>query len=387
MPPKTILLTEIFPPYVGGSGRLFWEIYSRQPAGRYAIATGMRAGSEASDPNFPHPIHRSPMDLGDRGLRNFRSLKYYLRTAFRIRKLMKATGSTMLHCGRNLPEGFVGYLMNRFWGVPYLFFTHGEDIGVSRLSKEMTWMTRRVIARASLAVGNSFNTKRMLIEDWNCPEDKIRVIQPGVDCSRFAPKPRCVQTRRKLGWGDRPVILTVGRLQKRKGHDRLIRTLPGLLKKYPNLLYSLVGTGEEDAALKALSVELGVSNSVQFLGGIDDDQMVQAYQQCDLFALPNRTIGGDIEGFGMVLLEAQACGKPVIAGASGGTAETLTDGTGSVVNCDEHHELEKLVSEVLSDRPKLEAMGQCGRAWVQEKFDWPKVAAGAGEVFGSIFPG
>ena len=146
--------------------------------------------------------------------------------------------------------------------------------------------------------------------------------------------------RARLGWGERRVVLTVGRLQKRKGHDMMIRALPAIRRAVPDVLYAIVGDGEERAALEQLAEQEGVRQSVQFLGEVDDETLVRCYQQCDLFALPNRQVGGDIEGFGMVLLEAQACGRPVLAGASGGTAETMrVPETGRVVPCDRPQEL------------------------------------------------
>src|SRR5262249_29561593 len=117
-------------------------------------------------------------------------------------------------------------------------------------------------------------------------------------------------------------------------------------------------------------------------GEIEDDAMVRCYQQCDLFALPNRQVGKDIEGFGMVLLEAQACGRPVLAGTSGGTAETMRiPETGRVVSCDDLDALAAMVIELLSDREKLDQMGVAGRQWVVDRFDWAALSRQAAELF------
>jgi glycosyltransferase involved in cell wall biosynthesis len=151
-----------------------------------------------------------------------------------------------------------------------------------------------------------------------------------------------------LGWGDRPVILTVGRLQKRKGHDQLILALPKIRQAIPDVLYSIVGEGEERSSLESLVAREGLGDHVQFVGHPNDEELVRCYQQCDLFVLPNRQVAKDIEGFGMVLLEAQACGKPVVAGASGGTAETMRiPETGHVVPCDTPEHLADLVVKLL----------------------------------------
>lgn len=385
-PRKTLLLTEIFPPTIGGSGRLFWEIISRLPADRFLVAAADVPGAAEFDRTHSHTIFRLPMVIGDRGLRQWPSLKFYLRTAWRVKRLVKQHGIGLLVCGRNLPEGLVGYLVNKLCGVPFAFVSHGEDIGVTKTSREMTWMTRRVMRRAVGIIANSFNTRRMLLEDWAYPDAKIHVIQPGVDASKFTPAPADERFRTEMGWNGRTVLLTVGRLQKRKGHDMVIRSLPGVRTKVPSVLYAIVGKGEEEPTLRTLAAECGVADAVQFLGAVSDETMTRCYQQCDLFVLANRTVGvGDIEGFGMVLLEAQACGKPVVAGDSGGTGETMrVPDTGRIVNCDGSDKLGELLMELLSNPAELTAMGRRGRAWVEERFDWPQVAARAAEVFDQL---
>jgi phosphatidylinositol alpha-1,6-mannosyltransferase len=382
---RTLLLTEIFPPAVGGSGRLFWEIYRRLPKDQFLIAAADSPAAAAFDRTHDRTVFRLPMAIGDRGLRRYGSLKFYLQTASRVRRIVRDHGIGLIHCGRNLPEGFVGYLVNRWCGVPFTFFTHGEDIGVSRRSREMAWMTRQVMRRAMAAFANSFNTRRLLLEEWGYPDEKVRVIQPGVDATRFVPAERDEAVRAELGWANRTVLLTVGRLQKRKGHDTLIRGLKAIREKHPDVLHAVIGTGEEEVGLRKLVAQEDLTRHVQFLGGVSDERMVQCYQQCDLFVLPNRDINGDIEGFGMVLLEAQACGRPVLAGDSGGTGETMAPPhTGRVVNCDTPEPLVNAVLEMLADATRLREMGRRGREWVEGRFDWPAVADRTAAVFAGI---
>jgi phosphatidylinositol alpha-1,6-mannosyltransferase len=241
---------------------------------------------------------------------------------------------TQIHCGRCIPEGFIGLMLSKLLRQPLYCFVHGEDIEVARTSRELTWIVRRVLAGANRLICNSQNTKRLLVEHWQVPEEKIAVIHPGVDEERFKPVPPDAQFRAKRGWTDRFVCLTVGRLQKRKGHDRMIEAIPHLLTTVPNLLYVIVGQGDNYTNLLAIVGKLGLEQQVQFLDEIDDSDLISCYQQCDIFILPNRSDGNDIEGFGMVLVEAQSAGKPVIAGDSGGTAETMNvDLTGMIADC------------------------------------------------------
>ena len=160
------------------------------------------------------------------------------------------------------------------------------------------------------------------------------VLHPGFDAEHFQPASQDNQLRKAFGWEGKFSVITVGRLQRRKGQDFFIQAMPDLLKRFPTLHYTVIGRGELEKELKEQIDRLGLSDNVQVVTDADDDKMGAMYQQCDVFILPNRTIGGDIEGFGMVLLEAQACGKYVVAGNSGGTKETMRVGeTGYVIDC------------------------------------------------------
>jgi phosphatidylinositol alpha-1,6-mannosyltransferase len=144
----------------------------------------------------------------------------------------------------------------------------------------------------------------------------------------------------------------------------------------------VVGEGEERARLEALADQLGVRENIQFLGEVNDESLVECYQQCDVFVLPNREINGDFEGFGMVLVEAQACGKPVVAGASGGTRETMNVGmTGLIGDCSNPAFLVSTIIELLLDPNRRVSMGVSGRDWVLQHFDWPRLAKQAAQVF------
>ena len=127
--------------------------------------------------------------------------------------------------------------------------------------------------------------------------------------------------------------------------------------------------------------ELQLQEHVQLLGELQDGPLIECYQQCDLFVLPNREVEGDIEGFGMVLVEAQACGKPVVAGSSGGTAETMAVGdSGRVIDCTKPETIASNIVDLLKAPEHLKRMGNAGRAYVQENFAWPALSAAAAEV-------
>jgi phosphatidylinositol alpha-1,6-mannosyltransferase len=166
----------------------------------------------------------------------------------------------------------------------------------------------------------------------------------------------------------------------------MILALHAIRRTIPDVLYAIVGDGERQEFLQSLVEKENLTEHVQFLGELSDERLLHCYQQCDLFVLPNRQVGNDIEGFGIVLLEAQACGKAVVAGDSGGTAETLRNfGTGRIVSCDSPDQLAAVVVELMNNASLRAQMGQAGRKWVTDHFDWTVVAGRAEELFQNRF--
>jgi phosphatidyl-myo-inositol dimannoside synthase len=383
----TLLLSDIFPPKTGGSGRWFWEIYRRLPRQSFLMAVGEDPRQNEFDRTHDLRVMRLPLAMRAWGIVSLEGLRGYARAIRRLRRLIASERIGMIHSSRCLPEGVMALALKLCTRVPYACYVHGEDVGTACSSREHRWLADRVLRHASFLIANSRNTERILIEEWGVAAERIRLLHPGVDTDRFEPDARNPSLRAELGWADRPVVLTVGRLQLRKGHDRMIRALSSVREAIPTVLYAIAGDGEERAALEDLVANQGLGAHVQFLGEIDDDRLVRCYQQCDVFVLPNRQVGGDIEGFGMVLLEAQACGKPVVAGASGGTAETMRiPETGLVVPCDGPDALADVVCDLLTDPDRRARMGAAAREWVVERFDWESLSRQAQAMFHSRFP-
>jgi phosphatidylinositol alpha-1,6-mannosyltransferase len=281
-----------------------------------------------------------------------------------------------------LPDGWIGRRAAKTLRIPYIVFLHGEERCYTDASRQLNWMAHRVCRDAAAVVVNGENTSRIAREYWRLPADKVYVLHPGVDGEQFAPADPSPTIRTRLGWDDRPVILTVSRLQARKGQDQLIRALPAIRKVIPNVLYAIVGDGERRPHLERLVDEMNLSSHIRFHGQLTDGRLVECYQQCDVFVLPNRRLGNDVEGFGMVLLEAQACGKPVIAGNTGGAYETMDVGrSGYVVDIDDIGALATSVASVLSQPDLCRSMGEAARARVVAYFDWDALACAADAIF------
>jgi phosphatidylinositol alpha-1,6-mannosyltransferase len=379
---KTLLITENFPPKSGGSGRWFWELYSRLPENEYEILAGEDPTATRFDSEATIYIQRGNLSSSEWGFKSTVGLMFYFKSALLVRKIIKQRQVTQLHCGRVLPEGVIAWLLNLFTGIPYVCYVHGEDLEMAQSSREQYFICRQVIKRAKTIICNSQNSANIVAKFGPQAVAKTQVLHPGVDSHLFVPKPRNEKSLTSLNWIDKKVALTVGRLQARKGQDMMIKAIPQILNTVPNFLYAIVGEGEELDVLVKLSAELEVEKHVQFLKGITDEQMIDCYQQCDLFILPNRTINNDIEGFGMVLVEAQSCGKPVIAGDSGGTKETMLLGkSGVVIDATQPSNIASTVVGMLSDEQKLTDMGSKGREHVLQSLDWKALVQRAKELF------
>ncbi|MGI9285762.1 MAG: glycosyltransferase family 4 protein [Pseudomonadales bacterium] len=376
---KYLLLSEIFPPKTGGSGRWFWDLYTRVGGQDVIVVTDKAEDAAGSDSDSGLVTHRVRMASESWGILRLKGIVFYIILIAQVIKLARKYNVESIHCGRTLPEGVVAMIVKLLTGTPYHCYVHGEDIEMCRSSREFTFLVKMVIRYANKLICNSENSANLLRQWWNAKEHQICVLHPGVDASAFTPPLADSVTDLLPG---RRVIVTVSRLQPRKGHDVLIKAMPRILQQHPDITYAIVGSGKQENVLRQLIDELAIGDSVILLGECSEAEMKRWYQRSDLFVLPNRQIGNDVEGFGIVLLEAQACGTPVIAGDSGGTKETMEIGkTGYVLDCSSPEGLVTLISNLFADPKQLATMGAEARERILQVFDWPRVIESATELF------
>ena len=377
------MLSEVFPPRVGGSGRWLWDTYSRQRLDRVVVAAGNWPGADEFDSKSGVETVRLPIVFPDWSpLRPAIAMKY-LRASQEVYSLVKRNHCEEIHVCRAMPEGLIAYLVKARTGIPYTCYVHGEEINLVHTSRILSRLSRVVYNNARQYIVNSSNSGKVLQSTFNVAPEKVAVLHPGVNTLHFRPlKLGETDKRSFFNWQDRTVLLSIGRLQKRKGHDIMIQALPAIRNAVPNILFAIVGEGEEKETLHALVRQNEVEEQVAFLGSISDDELPDLYRSCDLFTLPNRVVGGDFEGFGIVLLEAQACGKAILVGKSGGVGETFVDGkTGLSADCTNPSSLAEAVCSMLHDRSRLEQMGRAAREWVVEQFDIEEQARKATQIF------
>jgi len=372
-PQRLLVITELFMPTKGGTAVWFDEVYRRLGGKDIHVVTARVAGCEAHDAQHPSTVHR--LDLKRSPWLRPESLAMYLKLLLKSLQIMLTRRVDAVHAGRVLPEGLVGWCVARVFRRPLVIYAHGEEITTWRQSGKFRAM-RFAYRHADRVVANSDFTLSELVQ-IGVPAERIVLINPGVDVERFRPGLPCDDLRARGGCGTAgQLLLSVGRLSRRKGFDQVIRCLPALMAEFPALHYAVIGTGEDRHYLRELASELDVADRVHFLGHVSVADLPRWYNAADVFVLPNREIDGDTEGFGMVFVEASACGVPVVAGRAGGTGSSVRDGvTGYRVDGRDQDAVSGALRALLRDEVLAARMGAQGRAWAEAGFSWEHVAS------------
>ncbi|HEX2283991.1 MAG TPA: glycosyltransferase family 4 protein [Mycobacterium sp.] len=250
--------------------------------------------------------------------------------------------------------------------------THGHEVGWSMLPVARSAL-RRIGTHTDVVTYVSRYTRGRFASAFG-PKAALEHLPPGVDTDRFAPDEVArAELRARYRLGNRPVVVCVSRLVPRKGQDMLIRALPAIRQRVPGAALVIVGGGPYRTALRRLAHSFGVAEHVVFTDGVPGDELPAHHAMADVFAMPCRTRGAglDVEGFGIVYLEASAMGVPVVAGRSGGAPETVRDGeTGVVVDGWDVGAIAASVSDLLANPDKAARMGAAGRQWVVDNWQW-----------------
>lgn len=372
MQKRYLVLTELFLPTKGGTAVWFDEVYRRLGGKDIHIVTADVPGAEEYDRDHPNSIHR--LSLKRVPWLKPESLLMYLRFFFTSLWLALTHRFDAIHAGRALPEGLVAWLVARLTRRPVAIYAHGEELtGWGRGNKYRAM--RFALRHADKVIANSDFTHDTLVEMGVAPE-RIEMIHPGVDTERFRPGLPFQDLRDSLGLADGVrLILSVGRLSRRKGFDTVIRCLPAVLEAGVDVHYAVIGIGEDRDYLAGLVDECGVGGRVHLLGHVPMDDLPRWYNACDLFVLANRDIEGDTEGFGIVYIEAAACGKAAIAGRAGGTGSAVLDGvTGLRVETSNLDELQQAICRLLGDRGFRDTMSAAAMERAHAMLSWTAVA-------------
>lgn len=369
---RILVLTELFLPTKGGTAVWFDEVYRRLGGKELHIVTADVPGAEDHDAGHPNSIHRVRLERY-RWLRP-ESLAMYAKFLTTSLAVGLRHPFDAVHAGRVLPEGLVAWTVARVLRRPLVIYAHGEEVTTWRQPGKLRAMIFSY-RRADRIIANSEFTRDRLLE-LGVIANRVVVQHPGVDLNRFRPGLPCGDLKRKIGMGEPgKLIVSVGRLSRRKGFDQIIRALPLLAERGLDVHYAIIGIGDDRAHLEALAEELGVAGRVQFQGHVSFEDLARWYNAADVVAMPNREINGDTEGFGMVFIEAAACATPTLAGLAGGTASAVVDGvTGLRVDGSSVAAVAGGLAAILSDSTLAGRLGENGFRRAVEDFSWEKVS-------------
>lgn len=366
---RILLVTNDFPPRPGGIQSYLQNLVELlDPADVVVYAPRWRGRSHVEfDAAVPYRVYRHRTTL-------------MLPTPFvarRAAKIIRDEGISTVWFGAAAPLAVLAPQMRRAGAQRVIASTHGHEVGWSMLpiarqvlryigdnTDVVTFVSKYTRGRFAAAFGRNAS---------------LEYLPPGVDVVRFHPDPQARERiREKLELGDRPTILCLSRLVARKGQDSLIRALSLIRTEIKDAVLVIVGGGPYADTLHELAEREGVSEHVIFTGSVPAEDLPAYHCIADVFAMPSRTRAGglDVEGLGIVYLEASACGIPVVAGDSGGAPETVVEGvTGTVVHGRDVAAVALAIISILSDRAAAAEMGRQGRLFVEDRWQWAHTAA------------
>jgi phosphatidyl-myo-inositol dimannoside synthase len=365
---RTLIVTNDFPPRQGGIQSFVHELALRLEPEALTVYAPKWDGDAAFDAAQPFEVVRHPTSLmiGGPSVRR------------RAAELVRSRRAEVVIFGASAPLGLITPVLRKAGVQKAIAITHGHEAGWAALP-----VARQLLRR----IGDETDVMTYLGEYFRVrvagalrPRAAARMtrLHPGVDAGAFRPDPAVrVALRERYGLGHRPVVVCVSRLVPRKGQDTLLRAWPAVLARVPDAALLIVSGGPYAKTLHQLAARTGIADSVTFTGSVPRAELPGHYAVGDVFAMPCRTRRGglDVEGLGIVYLEASATGLPVVGGDSGGAPDAILDGeTGYVVGGRDVAALADRLVSLLADPAGARAMGEKGRAWVERDWNWDLVA-------------
>ncbi|RJG50643.1 glycosyltransferase family 4 protein [Motilimonas pumila] len=369
---RIVVITELFLPTKGGTAVWFDEVYRRLGNKEHHVITAKVAGDTEHDSTHSNSIHR--LSLQRVSWLKPESLWMYLNLLMHSIWYCLRYSATSVHAGRVLPEGAIAVLCGKLFSIPSVIYAHGEEITTWRQKNKFKAMVK-MYQQCDHVIANSEFTQQELLK-LGIKQSKIRLIHPGVNVERFQPSLPCADLKQQIQLqNDEFLLLSVGRLSRRKGFDTVIKALAHLKQQGIKARYALIGIGEDLHYLTELSQQLGVAEQVHFLGHVAVDDLPRWYNACNLFVMPNREVNGDTEGFGMVFIEAAACGKTAISGNIGGPPNAvLHEKTGLNVDGTDEHNLTRAILRLIENPELTQRLAQQARQRATQELSWQAVA-------------
>ena len=362
---RTLLITNDFPPRTGGIQSYVHALAARLPADRLVVYAPAWAGSAEFDAAQPFPVVRHPTSL----------MLPTPAVAQRAAALVREHRASAVWFGAAAPLALLAPGLRRHGVVRTVASMHGHEVGWSMLPGARQALRRIGTTNDVLTYVSDFARRRTAASLG--PMAALEYLPPGVDADLFAPSRHGrALIRARYGIADAPVLVCVSRLVRRKGQDVLIGSMAAIRRVIPDAVLLIVGDGPDRRHLEHLAAQ-APPGSVVFTGSVVGEELPWHVGAGDVFAMPCRTRGGglDVEGLGIVFLEASACSLPVIAGDSGGAPEAvIPDQTGVVVDGRDRAAVERAAIDLLGDPATRSRWGEAGRRWVRDRWTWRRSA-------------
>jgi phosphatidyl-myo-inositol dimannoside synthase len=363
---RTLVVTNDFPTRRGGIESFVLALCERMPTDEVVVYTASMPGDREYDAERPFPVYRDPASM----------LLPTAAVGRRAVQVLRRHGCDRVVFGASAPLGLLAPTFRRAGAQRIVALTHGHEV----------WWATVPVARGLLRrIGDSVDVMTY-VSEW-CREQiapalsdtaasRMKRLSPGVDTERFYPGCGGAEVRARLGISaETPVVVCTARMVKRKGQDTLVRAWPAVLRDVPDARLLLVGDGPNRKPVEELAKSLGLAGAVTFTGGVPWEEMPAYTDAGDVFAMPcrSRLFGLEPEAWGIVSLEAQACGLPVLVGDSGGAGETVINGeTGLVLDPREPSAWQSAVATMLTDVRGAREMGAAGVTRMTESFGWDR---------------
>lgn len=358
---KTLLITIDFPPQTGGVANYLANFCHNLPDDKIVVLADQIANVHHFDGRQSYKIIRKRL-----------LSKYFwpswLKT-FRVAKqIIHKEQIKQIIISHILPMGYIALMLE----MPFIVILHGYDIMNAQKSSWKKYWVKKILSQAKHIIVNSHNTQDQVFK-LGINTDKITIVYP---CPNIKPEQLNEHEKQiiknELDLHHKKILLSVGRLVPRKGFDKVIEALPEVLKQIPNLVYIIIGNGPDRNRLEKLAEDLKVIGNLIIAEDIPNSNLPAFYDLANIFIMPARQIGEDIEGFGIVYLEANLFGKPVIAGKSGGVEDAVINNqTGILVNPESVQEISQAILKLFANPDLANKLGVQGKERVLSEFQWP----------------
>ncbi|MEY4151143.1 MAG: hypothetical protein RJB28_210 [Actinomycetota bacterium] len=365
--PSILLVTNDFGPRAGGIETFIIGLLERMQPGTVMVYTSQQAESESFDQRWRERY--GVLVIRDRSS----ILLPTPRVNRAIKNIIRREGIESVWFGAAAPLAVMAKAFRAVGVKKIVALTHGHEVWWAKIPP-FSFAMKFIGAHVDhLGYLGEFTRNAIAPSLNKLDREKLIKIAPGIDTEHFSITERDAALVAQLDITDSPTIVSVGRLVHRKGQDQLVKALPRIIEKFPQVKLIFVGTGPHQKTIEKLMKTLGVEKSVRFIGRIPHDQLPKYFALGDIFAMPSRSrlFGLEVEGLGIVYLEASACGLPVIAGNSGGAPDAVLPGkTGVVVDGTSEKEIADAAIHLLSDMSRSREMGRTGREWVVSDWRW-----------------